>query len=88
MGVGGWKVVNIHKDHWLRGKHDICVGENHLSITSTDKLCQFICFNTKEWDEEKVRQTFSSSHMAAILETRILQSTITNKIGLDPNEGW
>lgn len=79
-------MINIHTDPWLRGKNDFCVERNQLSSTSNDKVCQFIRSDTKEWDDVKIRQTFGSSDVAAILETRIPQITVVDKLAWVPTK--
>lgn len=52
------KAIRIFKDQWLRGKIDSCVEDLHMNNISDEKVCQFICPNSKDWDVHKVQHNF------------------------------
>ena len=80
--LGDGMNIEIFRDPWLRGKRELCVEDYHDNNVRPDKVCAHFRSNTKEWDEHKVCQTFLDEDVKCILQTRVPQ------IGLKDRVAW
>lgn len=78
--LGDGQSISIKSDRWLRGSQDFRVNQVQTSASSTAKVCEFFQTNTKMWDEEKVKQYFTETDARAILNTRIPNMCIKDRI--------
>lgn len=70
--VGDDRSINIYKDRWLREKSNFCVESGINNIVDQDaKVCDFFLRDSRQWDENRVKNTFSSTDAGAILAVRI-----------------
>lgn len=71
------------------GKKDFCVeAENPPSTARADKVCSLFVCDSKEWDEEKIRNLFCNHDARAILATRIPQNNPSDRLAwVHSNDG-
>ncbi|KAK1379138.1 hypothetical protein POM88_025882 [Heracleum sosnowskyi] len=61
---------------------------SHLNNIRSEKVCEFFRPNTKEWDEDRVRQTFTSIDVVEIMGTRIPQGQFNDRLAwVSSNDG-
>ncbi|XP_074376703.1 uncharacterized protein LOC141718222 [Apium graveolens] len=72
--------IDIFTDQWLRGKSYYKVDTDHTHNTRIDKVCEFFRPYGKQWDEAKVTQTFHDGDARCILNTRIPQNQIQDRV--------
>lgn len=78
--LGDGRSINIFTDQWLRRKSDYKVDMDHMSNTRNEKVCEFFRPNSKSWDEVKVTQTFHERDAHCILNMRIPQNHIHDRV--------
>lgn len=64
----------------MRGKSDFRVEDHHLNNVREDKICEYFHPNTKEWDVHKVEQCFHTNDIQLILQTRIPQNRVRDRV--------
>lgn len=87
--LGDGKTIDIFNDRWLRGKENWCVNPQEGSaLNSGMKVCDFFLQNKKEWDVDKVRNTFDLQDENAIVSTRIPQNCTSDRLAwVHSNDG-
>lgn len=78
--LGDGNSIKIFQDPWLRGKRNFRVEDHHRNTISDDKVCNYFRPNIKEWDVQKIEQTFHPDDVKCILQTRIPQIPVRDKI--------
>lgn len=79
--LGDENSISIYRDKWLRGKPNFCVETGYNTAMTRDvKVSEFFLRNCKAWNEDKIRNTFSSVDSEAILAVRIPQSNIRDRV--------
>lgn len=78
--LGDGNCINIFSDQWLRGKDDLCVENHHVNSRRGDKVREYFRSNTKQWDVNKVQQTFHEVDAECILKTRIPQNQVQDRV--------
>lgn len=78
--LGNGEEIRVFKDPWLKGKSNFCVEYNHLNIVRNDKACQYFRPNSKDWDVQKVQHDFHSNDIEFVLQTRIPQHDIKDRL--------
>ncbi|XP_074363628.1 uncharacterized protein LOC141704240 [Apium graveolens] len=78
--LGDGNNINIFSDKWLRGKLDYRVEHHHVNSARGDKVKEYFCSNTKQWDMTKIQQTFHKLDADCILKTRIPQNQVNDRI--------
>lgn len=59
--LGDGNSISIYGDKWLRGKPNFCVETGYNTAMTRDvKVSEFFLRNCKAWNEDKIRNTFSS----------------------------
>ncbi|XP_074322969.1 uncharacterized protein LOC141659929 [Apium graveolens] len=87
--IGDGRSINAHSDPWLRAKQGFCVEDYQLSSSRSEKVCYYFCPNTKEWDEEKVRQSFHKTDVTMILNMRVPQyNSMDRLVWTASNDGY
>lgn len=76
----GWS-INIYNDRWLRGRANFCVERGINDIADREaKVCDFFLRDSRQWDENKVRNTFNPGDAEAILTVRIPQRSTGDRL--------
>lgn len=78
--LGDGEEISIFKDPWLKGKKDYKVEDLHSNNIRGDKVCEYFRRNIKEWDVQKVQQTFHNDDISCILQTRIPQNEVKDRL--------
>lgn len=78
--LGDVRSINAHCDPWLRGKQDFCVEDYQLNSSRNEKVCNYFRPNTKEWDEERIRQSFQETDVTAFLDIRIPENARVDRL--------
>ena len=78
--LGNGQDINIFSDQWLRGKNDLCVENHHVNSSRTDKVCEYFRPNIRKWDVNKVQQTFHEDDVRCILQVRIPQNQVADRV--------
>lgn len=79
--LGDGRSINIYKDRCLKGKSNYCVDSGiNNSVDQDVKVCDFFLGDSKQWDENRVKNTFSSNVVEAILAIRIPQRSTGDRI--------
>lgn len=78
--LGDGRSIHMFTDQWLRGKQDYRVDDHHANRHRNDKVCDYFRSNTKEWDVTKISQTFQDMDVQCILQTKIPQNQIPDRI--------
>lgn len=86
--LGNRQSISIFSDPWLRGKSDFCVENHHVNNASTAKVCEYFRPNAKEWDVNKVEQTFQEDDVRCILQVRIPRNHVQDRVAwMATNDG-
>ena len=67
-------------DPWLRTKQNYCVEDHHLNGVRNERVCSYFRPNAKEWDVHKVQQHFHEDDFRVILQTRIPQHAVRDRL--------
>ncbi|KAL8149291.1 hypothetical protein AgCh_006337 [Apium graveolens] len=78
--LGDGKEISICKDRWFQGKVDFRVEDNHMNIIRYEKVCSYFHPNSKVWDVQKVERDFHAEDSKLILQTRIPQIEVANRL--------
>lgn len=78
--LGDGRSICIFQDSWLKGKCDSKVEDHHRNNIREDKVCDYFRSNTKEWDVQKIQQTFHTDDVRCIMQTRIPHIDVSDKI--------
>lgn len=78
--LGDGKEIRAFKNPLLRGKGDFCVEDSHLNSIRNERVFQFFRPDSRDWDVQKVQQNFHVDDIQIILQTRIPQCDIKDRI--------
>lgn len=71
--LGDGLCINIFDDRWLKGKYDFKVENIQGYNNRNDKVHEYFHPDIKQWDVNKIRQTFHDIDANCILKLRIPQ---------------
>lgn len=72
--------INAVKDPWLRNKDGFCVDQMVNYGVNNIPVSDFVMTDSKSWDLPKVREFFSENDARLIMETRIPQGSVKDRI--------
>lgn len=64
----------------IERKPDFCGEDHQLNNNRDEKIFHYFCRNIKEWDEERIRQTFHNTEVSAILVTSFPQNYTVDRL--------
>lgn len=78
--LGDGQDINAFSDPWLRANEGFCVEDHHLNGFRDTKVSAYFHPNTKMWDEQKVKHDFQQGDAELVLNTRIPQNQVRDRL--------